>query len=101
MSVIINKYSVLFHYLFAVSWYEPDSRNYTFQKTKFQYHEKESSMKILPIRLKKPFEFIWSFLILSQFFWMFVLENKLWDLVALLTKQFWALYPKVESPPSW
>lgn len=55
-------------------------------------------MKILPIRLKKPIEFIWSFLILSQFFWMFVLENKLWDLVALLTKQFWALR---ESPPSW
>lgn len=47
--------AVVFHYLSARTQYKLDSKNYTFQKSRFQYHKKESSMKMLPVRLKKRF----------------------------------------------
>lgn len=59
--------AVLFHYLSAGTQYKLDSKNYTFQQTKFQSHKKESSMKNFTCQAQKEI-FIWSRLILCQVF---------------------------------
>lgn len=59
--------AVLFHYLSAGTQYKLDSKNYTFQQTKFQSHKKESSMKNFTCQAQKEI-FIWSRMILCQVF---------------------------------